>query len=55
MNFWNKARGENLLDSGAPFYRVYECKDRVYLSVGAIEPKFYQEFIKVFKKIYLVI
>jgi len=34
-------RGANLLDTGAPFYDVYECADGQYISVGAIEPKFY--------------
>jgi alpha-methylacyl-CoA racemase len=35
-------RGTNLLDSGAPFYEVYECADGRYVSVGAIEPEFYE-------------
>jgi alpha-methylacyl-CoA racemase len=35
-------RGTNLLDSGAPFYDVYECADGRYVSVGAIEPQFYE-------------
>jgi alpha-methylacyl-CoA racemase len=39
--FWNEARGTNLLDSGAPFYDVYECADGKWLAVGAIEPQFY--------------
>jgi alpha-methylacyl-CoA racemase len=34
-------RGANLLDTGAPFYDVYECADGEYVSVGALEPKFY--------------
>lgn len=34
-------RGANLLDTGAPFYDVYECADGEYISIGAIEPKFY--------------
>ncbi len=33
-------RGSNVLDSGAPFYEVYRCKDGKYLSIAAIEPKF---------------
>jgi alpha-methylacyl-CoA racemase len=36
-------RGTNLLDSGAPFYDVYECADGTYVSVGSIEPQFYAE------------
>lgn len=38
-------RGENLLDSGAPFYEVYETKDGLFMSLGALEPKFYMEFM----------
>lgn len=40
----NKPRGENLLDSGAPFYDVYECADGRYVAFGAIERKFRQVF-----------
>ena len=46
IGFWQHQRGVNLLDSGAPFYEVYECRDGKYLSVGAIEPKFYAEFLR---------
>ena len=42
---WREQRGTNLLDSGAPFYAVYETSDGQYMAVGAIEPKFYAEFI----------
>jgi alpha-methylacyl-CoA racemase len=42
---WTDARGANLLDSGAPFYDVYECGDGRYLAVGAIEPRFYAELV----------
>lgn len=38
----NGPRGTNLLDSGAPFYEVYECADGRHITVAAIEPKFYQ-------------
>jgi alpha-methylacyl-CoA racemase len=34
-------RGTNLLDSGAPYYDVYECADGRWLSVGALEPQFF--------------
>lgn len=30
-------RGTNLLDSGAPFYEVYETADRRWIAVGAVE------------------
>ncbi|MEO7894393.1 MAG: CaiB/BaiF CoA-transferase family protein [Aeromicrobium sp.] len=38
---WNVDRGTNLLDSGAPFYDVYETSDGRWMSVGGIEPQFY--------------
>lgn len=37
--------GTNLLDSGAFFYDTYECKDGRYVSVGAIEKKFYSALL----------
>lgn len=39
-------RGTNLLDSGAPFYEVYECADGKHVSVGPIEAKFYSQLLK---------
>ncbi len=38
---WNDARGSNLLDGGAPFYRCYACRDGRFVAVGALEPRFY--------------
>ena len=40
-----KAHGENMLDTGSHFYDTYETKDGKWMSVGAIEPQFYAEFI----------
>jgi alpha-methylacyl-CoA racemase len=40
-----KERGTNLLDTGSHFYEVYETSDGGYMSVGAIEPQFYAEFL----------
>jgi alpha-methylacyl-CoA racemase len=37
--------GSNLLDSGAPFYETYETADGKFLAVGAIEGRFYKEFL----------
>lgn len=34
-------RGGNLLDSGCPWFDVYETADGRHVSVGAIEPQFY--------------
>ena len=39
-------RGTNLLDTGAPFYEVYETSDGGFIGVGAIEPQFYAELIR---------
>ena len=33
-------RGNNILDSGAHFYDVYQCKDGEWISLGPIEAKF---------------
>jgi alpha-methylacyl-CoA racemase len=44
--FWHEERGANLLDTGAPFYEVYETKDQRYVAVGAIEAKFYDELLR---------
>ncbi|GAA1270656.1 CaiB/BaiF CoA-transferase family protein [Saccharothrix xinjiangensis] len=44
---WPGGRGENLLDGGAPFYDVYEAADGKYVSVGALEEKFYAELLTV--------
>ena len=38
-------RGTNFLDGAAPFYDTYECADGRWLSVGAIEPQFYEAFV----------
>ena len=38
---WSEARGANLLDGGAPFYRCYACRDGGFVAVGALEPRFY--------------
>ncbi len=40
--FWTDERGVNLLDGGAHFYDTYETADGKYISVGAIEPQFYE-------------
>lgn len=38
-------RERNMLGGAAPFYRCYTCADGRYVSVGAIEPKFYAELL----------
>ncbi|MFC5745618.1 CaiB/BaiF CoA transferase family protein [Actinomadura rugatobispora] len=46
MGRWGDERGTNLLDTGAPFYEVYETADGGWVSVGAIEPKFFAELVE---------
>lgn len=46
MGIWTDRRGENILDSGAHFYDVYQTADGKYISIGAIESKFYTELLR---------
>ncbi|WP_327090638.1 CoA transferase [Nonomuraea sp. NBC_01738] len=43
--FWG-ARGTNLLDTGAPMYDTYETADGQFLAVGALEPQFWAEMVR---------
>jgi alpha-methylacyl-CoA racemase len=43
---YREERAANLLDGGAPFYDVYETADGRHLAVGALEPKFYDELVR---------
>ena len=43
---WTDKRGDNILDSGAPFYDVYACADGRLISVAAIEDKFFLELAR---------
>jgi alpha-methylacyl-CoA racemase len=45
MGVWSGPRGTNLLDSGAPFYDVYECADGRFVAVGALEPQFWAALV----------
>lgn len=38
-------RGTGLLDGGAPFYDLYETADGRHLTVGPLEPQFYDELV----------
>ncbi|MCW3048441.1 MAG: carnitine dehydratase [Solirubrobacterales bacterium] len=44
---WSTERGTNIVDSGAPFYDVYETSDGRWLSVAAMEPQFYAALLSV--------
>ncbi|WP_435233273.1 CaiB/BaiF CoA transferase family protein [Micromonospora aurantiaca (nom. illeg.)] len=46
IGLWQDPRGVNLLDGGAPFYDTYECADGRYVAVGALEPQFYAELVR---------
>ena len=46
IGMWNDVRGTNMLDTGAPWYDVYECADGRHVAVGSIEPQFYAELIE---------
>jgi alpha-methylacyl-CoA racemase len=43
---WSEQRDDNILDGAAPFYRAYETQDGRHMAVGAIEPPFYRQFLK---------
>lgn len=42
---WQDSRGSNVLDSGAPFYDVYECSDGHWISIGPLEARFYAQLL----------
>ena len=46
MGIWGD-RGTNLLDTGAPFYDVFECSDGKFISIGSIEPQFYSQLLRI--------
>lgn len=46
QGLWTQDRGRNLLDGGAPFYRTYETKDGGFMAVGALEPQFFAELVR---------
>jgi len=47
LGLWNDQRGANMLDTGAPYYEVYDTADGKWFAVGAIEAQFYAELLKV--------
>ena len=42
---WINQRQANMLDGGAHFYGCYTCADGKFVSIGAIEPEFYEELL----------
>jgi alpha-methylacyl-CoA racemase len=47
LGLWTEGRGNNVLDSGAPFYDVYDTADDKWFAIGAIEPQFYAALLRV--------
>jgi len=43
---YREERAANLLDGGMPFYDLYETFDGRHMSVGPLEPQFYEVFVK---------
>jgi alpha-methylacyl-CoA racemase len=43
---WEDKRGANAIDGGAPWYGVYETADGKYISIGAIERRFYARLVE---------
>lgn len=43
---YKEERAANLLDGGAPYYDIYETSDGHHMSVGALEPQFYDLFLE---------
>ena len=43
---WSEQRGVNRLDGGAHFYNTYETADGSFISIGSVEPKFYEELLR---------
>jgi alpha-methylacyl-CoA racemase len=44
-NNWSEERGSNILDTGAPWYDVYETMDGKYVSIGSIESRFFEDLL----------
>ncbi|WP_166134930.1 CaiB/BaiF CoA transferase family protein [Nocardioides ochotonae] len=45
MGTFTEERASNLLDGGMPFYDIYETADGRHMSVGALEPQFFDAFV----------
>jgi alpha-methylacyl-CoA racemase len=45
MSLWHDERGTNSMDGGSHYYNVYKTSDGEFVSVGAMEPRFYRSFM----------
>ena len=43
---WRDRRGANMLDGGVPWYDTYATSDGQWMAVGALEPQFYDELVR---------
>ncbi|WP_102223608.1 CaiB/BaiF CoA transferase family protein [Acidimangrovimonas sediminis] len=43
---WQDRRAANLLDGAAPYYTTYRCACGGFVAVGALEPQFYAELLR---------
>lgn len=46
VDYWSERREDNIIDGGAPFWRCYETQDGKFVSIGAVERKFYDILIE---------
>jgi len=46
MGLLQERRSAGMLDGGAPFYDVYATSDGEHVSLGALEPQFWAEFVR---------
>ncbi|MFK8018566.1 MAG: CaiB/BaiF CoA transferase family protein [Pseudomonadales bacterium] len=46
IDMWKLERESNVLDGAAHFYDTYETADNKYVSIGSIEPQFYQLLVE---------
>lgn len=44
---YREERAANLLDGGVPFYDIYETSDGRHMSVGALEPQFFDALVTI--------
>lgn len=46
QGMFQEKRGETILNGGAPFYAVYECADGEHVTIGSLEPQFFDELLQ---------
>lgn len=46
---WVDQEEHNFFSNASPFYEVFECSDGHFISLGAIEPQFYAQLLKLLK------